>query len=190
MISDEVRNYVWQDMLDTSRCIRYYNDLRNKLLKQDSRIRNVTFFAGLFSIIGVVATTTSGTPFLLNVSDSIETVLKSTIALISLIGVVVCAVLSEWRSRKDFKYKAKIAAFIGINLGSLDVEYSQLWGELNLDDNSLNNSDVLAQRDRLLQKLTEITKIGMEERLVDDGKLNEQSAKDAYLELESRYATE
>lgn len=165
-------------------------DLRNKLLKQDTWIRNATFFAGIFSIIGIVATTTSGYPFVAELSISIETLVKSIIALISLVGVVVCAVLSEWRSRKEFRFKAKIATFIGMNLGSLNVEYSELWAELNLDNDGLIDSNVLERRNRLLQRLTEITMIGIEERLVDDSKLIERSAKDAYLDLQDRYATE
>ena len=188
MISDEVRNSIWQDMLEVNRCVRYYNDLRNKLLKRDTRTRNATFFAGLFSVLAVIATITSGLPFPLNLTDYIESQFRSTTALISLFGVVACFVLSDWRSREEFNYQAKIAAFIAVNLGPLSNQYSKLWGELNLDDFGMNDSEVLERRGRLLKRLTEITKIGIEERLSDDGELIEQSTKDAYLELANRYA--
>lgn len=165
MVSDQIRNEVWQDLLDVTRLVRYYAAL------SDRYKRNYNIVRGLLLIAA-----TSGIAAFLDALPSIA-------QLISGAGI---ALIVAWDFVSDYGRKAAVSHAIRLQCGELENEWRDLWR--SVDDGTIANEEALHSNRQLLQRITSLTgNVGYAD-IREDHKLNETQAADAYKIMEERYA--
>lgn len=165
MVSDEIRNEVWQDFLDVTRLVRYYGALSDRY-KRNYNIVRVLLFAAATS--GIAA-------FL----DALPPIAQ----LISGVGI---ALIIAWDFVSDYGRKAAVLHAIRLQCGELENEWHALWR--SVDDGTIANEEALKKNRQLLQKITSLTGNAGYADIREDHKLNEIQAANAYKTMEERYA--
>lgn len=165
MVSDQIRNEVWQDLLDVTRLVRYYAAL------SDRYKRNYNIVRGLL----LIAATSGIAAFL----DALPPIAQ----LISGVGI---ALIVAWDFVSDYGRKAAVSHAIRLQCGELENEWRDLWR--NVDDGTIANEEALHSNRQLLQRITSLTGNAGYADIREDHKLNETQAADAYKIMEERYA--
>ena len=165
MVSDEIRNEVWQDLLDVTRLVRYYAALSDRYKRNYNIVRVLLFAAA-----------TSGIAAFLDVLPPIA-------QLISGMGI---ALIIAWDFVSDYGRKAAILHAIRLQCSELESEWHALWR--SVDDGTIANEEALEGNRQLLQRITSLTGNAGYADIREDQKLNEIHAADAYKVIEDRYA--
>ena len=165
MVSDEIRNEIWQDFLDVTRLVRYYGALSDRY-KRNYNIVRVLLFAAATS--GIAA-------FL----DALPPIAQ----LISGVGI---ALIIAWDFVSDYRRKAAVLHAIRLQCGELENEWRALWR--SVDDGTIANEEALKKNRQLLQRITSLIGNAGYADIREDHKLNETQAADAYKFMEERYA--
>ena len=165
MVSDQIRNEVWQDLLDVTRLVRYYAAL------SDRYKRNYNIVRGLL----LIAATSGIAAFL----DALPPIAQ----LISGVGI---ALIIAWDFVSDYGRKAAVSHAIRLQCGELENEWRDLWR--SVDDGTIENEEALHSNRQLLQRITSLTGNAGYADIREDHKLNETQAADAYKIMEERYA--
>ena len=167
MVSDQIRNEVWQNLLDVARLVRYYAALSD-IYKRNYNIVRVLLFA----------VATSGVAAFLDVLPPIA-------QLISGGGI---AVIIVWDVVSDYGKKAAILHAISLQCGELEDDCHELWR--SVDNGAITNEDTILRIRQLERRMTSITGVAGYAYIREDQKLNEKCATIAYKVTENRYATE
>ena len=165
MVSDEIRNEIWQDFLDVTRLVRYYGALSDRY-KRNYNIVRVLLFAAATS--GIAA-------FL----DALPPIAQ----LISGVGI---ALIIAWDFVSDYRRKAAVLHAIRLQCGELENEWRALWR--SVDDGTIANEEATKKNRQLLQRITSLIGNAGYADIREDHKLNETQAADAYKFMEERYA--
>lgn len=165
MVSDQIRNEVWQDLLDVTRLVRYYAAL------SDRYKRNYNIVRGLL----LIAATSGIAAFL----DALPPIAQ----LISGVGI---ALIITWDFVSDYGRKAAVSHAIRLQCDELENEWRDLWR--SVDDGTIANEEALHSNRQLLQRITSLTGNAGYADIREDHKLNETQAADAYKIMEERYA--
>lgn len=165
MVSDEIRNEIWQDFLDITRLVRYYGALSDRYKRNYNIVRVLLFAAA-----------TSGIAAFLDALPSIA-------QLISGVGI---ALIIAWDFVSDYRRKAAVLHAIRLQCGELENEWRALWR--SVDDGTIANEEALKKNRQLLQRITSLIGNAGYADIREDHKLNETQAADAYKFMEERYA--
>jgi hypothetical protein len=164
MVSDQTRNAIWQELLDVARLVRYYEALADR----HRRLHRIIRFL-------LLAAAASGVVTLLNLLP---------VLIQSLAGGLI-ALLVVWDVLGDYARKAAVLHAISLECSHLEVEWQNLWGELE----TISDTEARRRNTSLAQRIAEITGWAGHADIRDDPKLNEQSAEAAYQIMASRHAT-
>lgn len=165
MVSDQIRNEVWQDFLDVTRLVRYYAALSDRYKRNYDIVRVLLFVAA-----------TSGIAAFLDALPSIA-------QLISGVGI---AVIIAWDFVSDYGRKAAVLHAISLQCGELENEWRDLWR--SVDDGTIANEEAVKKNRQLCQRITNLTGNAGYADIREDHKLNETQAADTYKIMEERYA--
>ena len=164
MVSEQVRNAVWQDMLDVARVIRYYDALSDRYKHNQAVIR----FLLLIAVAG-------GIGALLDLFPEIAQLISG--------GLV--ALLVAWDFISDYARKAAILHVISIECSALEIEWQSLWFKIE----TLDDDTALNENTRLLRRISDVTGWAGQANIREDRKLNEECERVAYEVMEARYTT-
>ena len=165
MVSDEIRNEIWQDFLDITRLVRYYGALSDRYKRNYNIVRVLLFAAA-----------TSG----------IATFLAALSPIAQLISGVGIALFTAWDFVSDYGRKAAVLHAIKLQCGELENEWRALWR--SVDDGTITNEDAKKENRQLLQRITSLISNAGYADIREDHKLNETQAANAYKTMEERYA--
>ena len=115
MVSDQTRNEVWQNLLDVSRLVRYYDALSAVHRRNHAIIRFV-----------LLAAAAGGIASLLDLLPPIAQLAAS--------GFI--ALVVAWDFASDYARKAAVLHTISLECGLLEIEWRDLWNDANNPDAS------------------------------------------------------
>ena len=165
MVSNQVRNEVWQNLLDIARLDRYYAALSDRYKRNHTIVR-----------ICLLAAATSGIAAFLDALPPIA-------QLISGGGI---AVIIVWDMVSDYGRKAAILHAISLQCGDLENEWAELW--IRVNEATITNEETILRNRQLIQRITAVTGGAGYADIREDQKLNERCAADTYEVMEARYA--
>ena len=163
MVSDQTRNEIWQELLDSDRLVRYYAAVANYY----RRMHALTLLLLAFGAAGSFA--------------AVLEVLPSTAQLIAnaLVGLT-----AAWLFIADYAKKAAVAHTISFLCSRLDIQWRNLWGEVeHLEEESARERFVA-----LANEMNEVTSRSGDAGIVDNRRLNKKSEADAFKTVSERYA--
>ena len=164
MVSDQTRNDIWQDLLDSDRLVRYYEALANHYRRKHS-----------FTLLLLAAGAASPVAAVLNLFPDIVQLIAN-----ALVGLV-----AAWVFIADYAKRAAIAHTISLQCNHLDVEYKTLWtGVEHLDE-----AEARQRLSVLAHKMNDTTQRSGDAGIVDNRRLNEKSEAVAFKTVRERYAT-
>ena len=163
MVSEQTRNDIWQDLLDATRLVRYYEALAARHLHRHLLIR-------IFLLLAVA----SGMASLLEL-------LPGYFQLLAGIGATVLVVLDF---ALNYARKAAVLNLISIECTALENKWMDLWAKLD----SLDEDEALRETDRLSRRLAEVTGWAGHAEIREDRALNERCEEAAFGVMASRYA--
>ena len=162
MVSDQTRNTIWQGLLDMARLVRYYESLADRHRRKHFWIRVV-----------LLAAAASGIAALLDLFPEVVQIVAG--------GLVALCVV--WDFVSDYAKKAAILHAISIECSALEVEWQDLWGDLeNIDD-----TEARQRNTRLSRRLNEVTGWAGHTDIQEDPKLNEKCEAAAYRVMQDQY---
>ena len=165
MVSEHMRNAVWQNYLDASRLGYYYEALTN-------RYRGYYIGLRLALLISVIASVgTQYTP----VSHPVITALL-VIATVALVSVDYAL---------DLAKKSAVLQEVCIQVRSLEADWEMLW--LGIEDENANDVETRQKNRALYERLLEATGRSLAEGILIDYKLNRKSTKTANAVIEGKY---
>ena len=165
MVSDHIRNEVWQHLLDIARLVRYYAALSDRYRRNYTIIRFLLYAAAA-----------SGVAAFLDVLPPIAQLISG--------GVI--ALIVTWDFVSDYGKKAAVLHAISLQCGELLNEWQDLW--IGVDDGTMTNEEVIERNRQLIQRMTSVTGGVGYAGIPEDQKLNEECAAQAYKVAEERYA--
>lgn len=163
MVSEQIRNEIWQERLDVERLVRYY-----EVLAERHRIRHL----GIRTILLLAAT--SGVASLLEV-------LPQVFQLIAGLSVTVLVVMDFALNEAR---KSAILNLIKIECRALGNEWESLWANLE----RITDDDARRENERLVRRLSEVTGWAGHTEVGEDNKLNVKCEEIAYKVMSERYA--
>ena len=165
MVSDEIRNEIWQDFLDITRLVRYYGVLSDRYKLKYDIVRGSLFVVATSGIVAFL--------------DALPPIVQ----LISGVGI---ALFTAWDFVSDYGRKAAVLHAIKLQCGELENEWHALWR--SVDDGTITNEEATKENRQLLQRITSLTGNAGYANIREDHKLNETQAANAYKTMEDRYA--
>lgn len=164
MVAEQTRNAIWQELLDVARLVRYYEALSD----QHRRNHLIVRFLLLAAAAGGIAALLDLLP-----------------AMAQLVAGGLVALLVAWDFVSDYAKKAAILHAISIECSAMEIEWQNLWLELE------NISDAEARREntRLSRRIADVTGWAGQADIRENRKLNEECEKAAYRVMAERYAT-
>lgn len=163
MVSDQTRNDVWQELLDSDRLVRYYEALADHYQRKH-----------LFTLLllGVGA------------ASSFAAFLDLFPGVVQLVASVLIGIVAVWMFIADYAKKAAIAHDIGFQCRRLDVQWRDLWADVERIDEA-------EARQRLIDLSNQMniaTQRSDDAGIVDNRRLNEKSEALAFKTVRERYA--
>ena len=165
MATEQTRNAVWQELLDVARLVRYYEALSDRHRRNHSIVR--------FLLLAAAA---SGIAALLDL-------LPPSVQLIS--GGLV-AIIVAWDFVSDYAKKAAVLHAVSIECSALEIEWCELWADVN--DRDLDDAEARRKNQRLARRGLEVTGWAGHADIREDRKLNEECEQAAYRVMADRYA--
>ena len=165
MATEPTRNEVWQDYLDAARLVRYYEALSDRYRRNHSILR--------FLLLGAAA---GGVGALLDLLPEITQLVAG--------GAV--ALLVAWDFVTDYAKKAAILHTIGVECSALEIEWRELWADVNERD--LDDAEARRRNRELERRILIATGRSGYADVREDRELNEKCEKDAYRVMVERYA--
>lgn len=163
MVTEQTRNAIWQELLDVARLVRYYEALSD----QHRRNHLIVRFLLLAAAAGGIAALLDLLP-----------------AIAQLIAGGVIALLVAWDFVSDYAKKAAILHAISIECSALEIEWQDLWLELE----NISDDDARLENTRLSRKIANVTAWAGQADIREDRRLNEECEKAAYRVMTDRYA--
>ena len=163
VVSDQTRNEIWQELLDSDRLVRYYTAVANHY----RRWHAITLLLLAFGAAGSFA--------------AVLDVLPSSLQLLAnaLIGLA-----AAWLFIADYAKKAAIAHTIGFQCGRLDIQWRNLWLQVEHMEEEAAREQLIA----LANEMNEVTSRAGDAGIVDNHRLNEKSETVAFKTVSERYA--
>jgi len=165
MVSDQTRNEVWQDLLDVSRLVRYYDALSDVHRRNHAIIRFV-----------LLAAAAGGIASLLDLLPPIAQLAAS--------GFI--ALVVAWDFASDYARKAAVLHTISLECGLLEIEWRDLWNDANNPDAS--DDEVRERNAQLSRRIAGATGRAGDAGIRENRKLNEECERAAYRIIEDKYA--
>ncbi len=168
MVSQSIRNTVWQDYLDVDRLGRYYEALADRY---QWYYRSVRFLLLVMVIVSVAFPYTS-------LPQPISWIVGAMLVILTAILVAVDYV-------GDFSKKSAVLHGISIQVKRLELEWEALW--LEIDDANAEDSEIRRRNSECQLRLIEATARSGEEGITINSKLNQKCMETAYAIMEDRY---
>ena len=165
MVSEQIRQAVWQDLLDVARLIRYYETLSSRYQFRHSIIQFL-----------LLASAFSGIAALLELLPEI----------VQLVAVGLIAFLVAWDFVAGYPRKAAVLHTINYECHALEIEWSELWSAINSSE--ISDIEAREKNKRLKEKILSVTGWANQADIRIDQKLNEKCAKVAYTVIAEQYA--
>ena len=163
MVSDQTRNDVWQELLDSDRLVRYYEALAN----QYQRKHLLTLL-----LLGVGA------------ASSFAAFLNLFPEVIQLVASALVGIVAVWMFIADYAKKAAVAHDIGFQCRRLDVQWKDLWAAVE----RIDEEEARQRLSELSNQMNIATQRSGDAGLVDNRRLNEKSEALAFKTVQERYA--
>ena len=151
MVTEQTRNYVWQELLDAARLVRYYEALSDRHRRNHSRVRFLLLAAATGSIAA-----------LLDLIPEITQLFTSA-------GV---ALLVAWDFVSDYAKKAAVLHMISLECSALEIEFQGLW--LETDNPKTSDNEIRSKGKQLERRMLEVTGWAGNVDVREDSKLNEK----------------
>lgn len=167
MISENIRNDIWQRYLDCGRLVRYYEKQSDQHRRKNVLIKFLILLsiaAGLVSLIDALP-------------DEGQTIA----------GAVVSALVA-WDFVSNHSRKSAVLDIVSVECAGLEIEWENLWSEI--EDEIIESVEARRRNKELSKRLMEITSLTVYSQVKRDENLNEKSAQDAYTAIGDRYGQE
>lgn len=175
-----MRRSVWENMLEASRQNRYYHTYQGKCLRKDSRLRSASFLFGIVAVLGLVP--------LVDIDVIQELPVDEKYAqAVSAIAVLITTAIAEWRSRKGYGHKARVAGWISGRCQEFLNDLEDLWNQVNAIHPQISEDQVRKQNSSITNVMSRTTDISTQESFIHDSELVKLCQKEAFDELASRY---
>ena len=159
MVTELIRNAVWQGMLDAERCVGYSGLLYGRY-KKVHRLITLVVLSSALAGVGVLAA-------------HLPVVIQH-------IASAVIGFLVVWDSIAGYARKSEVVGLVNSECAALVIEYQNLWLSLGHVDESADDAQAKRELARLSEKTSKaidrLTLAGINE----NQKLNQRSTEDAY----------
>lgn len=167
VLSDDLRSLIWQDLVDATRYVRYYQALHNRHLKKAVILQGLLLisatagFAGLFRL-----------PYIPESASSVASFFV--------------AVFVVWNAVGKYPHKVAVLETVCVECSALEMEYQDLWAYAN--SYRLSEEDAFVRHRLLARRMDEVTNAPAKAGVADNEALNLRSAEESYQVLENIYA--
>ena len=165
MVSEQVRQAVWKNLLDVTRLVRYYETLSDRYRFKHSLIQFL-LLASAFS--GIAA------------------LLKLLPEIVQLFAGGLIAFLIAWDFVAGYARKAAVLHTINYECNALEIEWSDLWAVINSME--VDDTEVREKNKQLEEKFLSVTGWAGQADIRVDQKLNEKCEEVAYKVVAEQYA--
>lgn len=165
MVSEQMRQAVWQDLLDVARLVRYYEALSNRYRLRHSLIQFL-----------LLASALSGIAALLNLLPEV----------VQLVASGLIAFLVAWDFVAGYARKAAVLHTINYECHALEIEWSELWASINSAD--VSDTEAREKNKQLEKKFLSVTGWAGQANIRVDQKLNAKCEEVAYKVMAAQYA--
>ena len=169
MVTQQTRNAVWQELLDTARLVRYYEALSDRYRHYHWVVRFVLLLAASSEIVALLS---------LLPEDVRQTV--------QLIAGGCIALTVAWDFVSDYARKAAVLHAISMECSIVEVELKALWDEIEHG----SDDEVRRKNTQLARRITDVTGWAGQADIGEDSKLNQECAAAAYKVMKEQYATQ
>ena len=163
MVSQETRNDVWQEILDSARMIRYYEALAARYHRKHVWTMCVLIGSGASAFVAFL--------------DVLPEVIQ-------LIATATIGVLAAWVLLTGYEKKAAIAHSISHRCRQLDVDLRELWANLR----ELDDAEARKKLNVVAKEINNETSRSVDAGITENRKLNETITETAYKTVKERYA--
>lgn len=164
MVSDQTRNDIWQELLDSDRLVRYYEALANHYQRKHS----LTLL-----LLGMGA------------ASSFAAILDLFLDIVQLIASALVGIVAVWMFIADYAKKAAVAHDIGFQCRRLDVDWKELWAAVE----RIDEAEARRRLGDLSNQINIATRRSSDAGIVDNRRLNKKSKALAFKTVQQRYAT-
>lgn len=164
MVSDQTRNDIWQELLDSDRLVRCYEALANHYQRKHS----LTLL-----LLGM------------GVASSFAAILDLFSGVVQLIASALVGIVAVWMFIADYAKKAAVAHGIGFQCRRLDVGWKELWAAVE----RIDEAEARRRLGDLSKQMNIATQRSGDAGIVDNRRLNEKSEALAFKTVRERYAT-
>lgn len=164
MVSDQTRNDIWQELLDSDRLVRYYEALANHYQRKHS----LTLL-----LLGMGA------------ASSFAAILDLFPDVVQLIASALVGIVAVWMFIADYAKKAAVAHDIGFQCRRLDVGWKELWAAVE----RIDEAEARRRLGDLSNQINIATRRSSDAGIVDNRRLNKKSEALAFKTVQQRYAT-
>ena len=169
MVSDQTRNEIWQELLDSDRLVRYYAALANHYRRLHALTLLLLASGAASSFVAV-----------LDVLPE-DARLDAQLIANSVVGVV-----AVWVCIADYAKKAAVAHMISSQCLRLDIQWRDLWMDVERIGEGAARERLVA----LAKEMNEVTSRSGDAGIVDNSRLNKKSETDAFKTVSERYAVQ
>ena len=163
MASDQTRNDVWQELLDSDRLVRYYEALADHYQRKH-----------LFTLLLLGVGAASAFAAFLDLFPGV----------VQLVASVLIGIVAVWMFIADYAKKAAIAHDIGFQCRRLDVQWRDLWADVE----RIDEAEARQRLGDLSNQMNIATQRSGDAGIVDNRQLNEKSEALAFKTVQERYA--
>lgn len=165
MVSAQTRNDVWQELLDVARLVRYYEALADRHRRIHMIVRFLLLAAAVSGIVALLALLP---------------------AVVQLVANGLVALLVAWDFVSNYARKSTVLHAISLECSLLEVEWRELWADINNDH--LSDAEARDKNYRLARRISEVTGWAGQADIGESQRLNKKCAKVAYKVMADRYA--
>ena len=173
MATEQTRHDIWDEMLDVTRLVRYYEALADKHRLYYFLIRGTLVVSALI-----------GSAALLNLLKFISQDIQEIIATFA--GFVL-ALVTAWDIVANHARKAAVSHAISRECSLLEIEWKELWAIVN--SHQSDDSVVREKNRQLANRLTEVTVWAGDADIRENRKLNEECESEAYKVMREKFVT-
>ena len=173
MATEQTRHDIWDEMLDVTRLVRYYEALADKHRLYYFLIRGTLVVSALI-----------GSAALLNLLKFISQDIQEIIATFA--GFVL-ALVTAWDIVANHARKAAVLHAISRECSLLEIEWKELWAIVN--SHQSDDSVVREKNRQLANRLTEVTVWAGDADIRENRKLNEECEFEAYKVMREKFVT-
>ena len=167
MVSDQLRNDIWQELLDANRLVRYYEALANHYRRKH-----------LATLLLLPVGAASSVAALYELIPQREVV--------QVVANAVVGIMAFWVLFADYAKKAEVANSISIRCSRLDFEWRSLWSAVEKEE--LDEAEAHSRSSALAKEMIDVTQRSGDAGIVDSRRLNVKSEAAAFKTVGERYA--